>query len=476
MAESSKAQGISGPLPASQNVGWLNEVTAQAWTFINSAVAQFAKTALVEELEKQTSLVGKLVKVQNLDIGTEPFSLNGVTVEPNPRKLDRIAIDFDFTYDGNPDIDATLAGAPLGIDNVKFAGRLRVIIGPLMHQLPIIGAISFFFVHEPTFDFNLTGILQVGDFWIIRNAVDSAVRTCIQEIAILPNRQVILLDKTGAVDANLVKHPFPQSVMFVTIVDITNVEDKDLFGGGSDVYVQLKVGGSEYRTSVKDDVETTTVIFNERVDMLLEETFDQILTISVFDEDNLLSDDTLGHTSVNLSSVAKDTTISLKLSDTKKESNITLCFQPMLLSQWKPIVSPRKDISGETLPSHLLIVKIGAVYDLPNADSNGYTATVSLLDHEPQKKSLDIVTDAESGTVLNHSPAEDNRQCRFLISRVDGTITIEISDRDVSIGQFNLTFDNLRMAEEMCIKGQFTLDSGTLLDLHYQLFGIVPCP
>jgi len=47
--------------------------------------------------------------------------------------------------------------------NYKMSGMLRVIMKPLISQIPLFGGIQIFFLNSPSVDFNLIGVVDVLD-------------------------------------------------------------------------------------------------------------------------------------------------------------------------------------------------------------------------------------------------------------------------------------------------------------------------
>ena len=54
-----------------------------------------------------------------------------------------------FSYAGDAHIKAKLKGIVCGIKDVQFVGEIRVILSPLINTIPLIGAVTFFFLRRP---------------------------------------------------------------------------------------------------------------------------------------------------------------------------------------------------------------------------------------------------------------------------------------------------------------------------------------
>lgn len=66
-------------------------------------------------------------------------------------------------YAGDCDIRFRLKGLKGGVKDFQLAGMLRVVMKPLISQIPLVGGLQIFFLNSPTIDFNLIGVADVLD-------------------------------------------------------------------------------------------------------------------------------------------------------------------------------------------------------------------------------------------------------------------------------------------------------------------------
>jgi Ca2+-dependent lipid-binding protein len=80
-------------------------------------------------------------------------------------KLSNSLINFQpFSYGGDCDITFSVKGVKAGIKDFQVSGLVRVVMKPLLTQMPMIGGLQVFFLNNPEIDFNLVGIADVLDF------------------------------------------------------------------------------------------------------------------------------------------------------------------------------------------------------------------------------------------------------------------------------------------------------------------------
>jgi Ca2+-dependent lipid-binding protein len=51
-----------------------------------------------------------------------------------------------------------------GIKDFQVSGLVRIVMKPLLAQMPLVGGMQVFFLNNPDIDFNLVGIADVLDF------------------------------------------------------------------------------------------------------------------------------------------------------------------------------------------------------------------------------------------------------------------------------------------------------------------------
>jgi hypothetical protein len=54
-----------------------------------------------------------------------------------------------LSYAGDARIKAKVKGIVCGIKDIQFVGDLRIILSPLINTIPLVGAVTYFFLKKP---------------------------------------------------------------------------------------------------------------------------------------------------------------------------------------------------------------------------------------------------------------------------------------------------------------------------------------
>jgi Ca2+-dependent lipid-binding protein len=192
----------------------------------------------------------KNFKFLRSELGHDYLVVDRVTV--HKRYKDAIAMDLDISFTGKPDIMmkvSPLAGS-FGIEELRWSGRLSVLMRPLTTTLPCIGAIQAAFVDHPDIYLNFSGAAAFADIGPVEKVVRKVMRDVVASMFVLPNRFLFKLN--DAVDFFDVYYP-PLGALEVTIVEGRGfVKDKKagLIKTTPDLYAGAKFGLVKTKTKV----------------------------------------------------------------------------------------------------------------------------------------------------------------------------------------------------------------------------------
>ena len=132
---------------------------------------------------------------KNSNLGTEsPRLSNLVLIDTSGPS---IVIEVDVEYDGNcyfdMEVDTVFGTIPMGLDEVKFSGSMRLELADLIPILPFVSAALVYFVNPPVIDFNLTKAANIVDFAPIAKKVRKLLADAVAAQIVSPNRIVIPL-------------------------------------------------------------------------------------------------------------------------------------------------------------------------------------------------------------------------------------------------------------------------------------------
>nr|CAD7443450.1 unnamed protein product [Timema bartmani] len=150
--------------PDVERVEWLNRILRQVWPNLN----HWAKGLLKDTIEpsvRDALVAYKLhgFRFDKMILGSIPLRVGGVKVYDRNVDRNEIILDMDLFYAGDCDISFFLSGIRGGIKDFQIHGMMRVVLKPLIQQMPLVGGIQLFFLNNPTIDFNLVGVADLLD-------------------------------------------------------------------------------------------------------------------------------------------------------------------------------------------------------------------------------------------------------------------------------------------------------------------------
>ncbi|MGH0170523.1 UNVERIFIED_CONTAM: hypothetical protein FKN15_002727 [Acipenser sinensis] len=231
-----------------------------------------------------------------IDMGDKPLRINGVKVYTENVDTRQIILDLQISFVGNTEIDVEIKKyfCRAGVKSIQLSGTMRVILEPLIGDMPIIGAVSLFFLRKPLLDINWTGITNILDIPGLNGLSDTVISDIICNYLVLPNRITVPL--VGDVQLAQLRFPMPKGVLRIHFLEAQDLIGKDTFlkgmiKGKSDPYAVIQVGRHLFQTkTIKENLNPK---WKEIFEALVYENPGQQLEIELFDEDTD-KDDFLG--------------------------------------------------------------------------------------------------------------------------------------------------------------------------------------
>ncbi|XP_023238377.1 extended synaptotagmin-2-like [Centruroides sculpturatus] len=238
--------------------------------------------------------------------------------------------------------------------------------------MPLIGAVTVFFLNNPAIDFNLTNLADVFDTPGLSDLLRKAILDQLAALMVLPNKITVQL--ISDIPSKTLKLPNPDGILRIEALGAKELVRADvgvLGMGKSDPYAIILVGAQEFRTSVIKN--TITPKWNYICEAIVDQLHGQALEIEVMDEDQGSKDDFLGRISIPINSLitkGKDD-MWLQLEETKsgliniRVTWFALSSDPLDLPN--QIALNRSTGMKYSLSSALLIVFLDSAKHLPNA-------------------------------------------------------------------------------------------------------------
>ncbi|XP_016094536.1 extended synaptotagmin-2-A-like [Sinocyclocheilus grahami] len=356
--------------PDVEKVEWLNKTVKQMWPYVCQFVEKLFKET-IEPAIKETNAHLSTFGFIKIDLGDQPLRINGVKVYSENVDKRQIIMDLQISFVGNTEIDVDVKRyyCRAGIKSIQLHGVLRVILEPLLGSMPLVGALSVFFLKKPLLDINWTGLTNILDIPGLNGFSDHMIQDIISTYMVLPNRITVpLIDE---VELAQLRFPMPKGVLRIHFLEAQNLEVKDTYLGGlikgkSDPYGMLLVSNQLFRS--KTIKECLHPKWNEVYEALVYEHSGQHLEIELFDEDPD-KDDFLGSLIIDLSELHKEQKVDewfdLEEVATGK-LHLRLEWLSLYPSAEKLDQVLRSIRANDNLSSTLLVVYLDSASNLPN--------------------------------------------------------------------------------------------------------------
>ncbi|XP_026123556.1 extended synaptotagmin-2 isoform X4 [Carassius auratus] len=355
--------------PDVERVEWLNKTVKQMWPYVCQFVEKLFKET-IEPAIKEANAHLSTFSFTKIDLGDKPLRINGVKVYSENVDKRQIIMDLQISYVGNTEIDVDVKRfyCRAGIKSIQIHGVLRVILEPLLGNMPLVGALSLFFLKKPLLDINWTGLTNILDIPGLNGFSEHMIQDIISTYMVLPNRITVPL--IGEVELAQLRFPMPKGVLRIHFLEAQNLEVKDTYLGGlikgkSDPYGMLLVSNQLFRS--KTIKECLHPKWNEVYEALVYEHSGQHLEIELFDEDPD-KDDFLGSLMIDLSELHKEQKVDewFDLEEvTTGKLHLRLEWLSLYPSAEKLDQVLRSIRANENLSSALLVVYLDSASNLP---------------------------------------------------------------------------------------------------------------
>lgn len=283
-----------------EKMEWLNRILEKTWPYYDEAICKTIKEQ-VEPLMMKFKPPGLIKKIyfQKLTFGDDPFRVEGIRVDKENKE--EVCIEVDYRWAGDANIFLAIE-LPAGgqatrlvpkVSNLAVSGTLRVILKPLVPEIPGFGAAVVSLRKPPIVRFSLDFGKSMGGGYTagaIKAWLDPFLRETVSGMMLWPRRMVIpILPEavTGPLDDLYLRH---KGALQIDVVDARNLPRMDTMGT-TDAFLELftlvdpKKPDSVEKTKVIKN--TLNPVWNERHWLLVQEPTTQSLHVECFDRDYL---------------------------------------------------------------------------------------------------------------------------------------------------------------------------------------------
>uniref|UniRef100_A0A8C7WT82 Extended synaptotagmin-like protein 1b n=1 Tax=Oryzias sinensis TaxID=183150 RepID=A0A8C7WT82_9TELE len=261
---SSRLSKIKRDLPAWVNfpdvekVEWLNKVLQQVWPFVGQYLEKLLVETIAPSIRSSTTHL-QTFNFTKVDMGDKAMKVVGIKAHTENDK-GQVLLDLYISYVGNVEINVEVKRyfCKAGVKGIQLHGMMRVILEPLIGDVPIVGAVTMFFIRRPKLDINWTGLTNLFDIPGVNAKSDSMIMDAIASFLVLPNRLVVPL----VPDLHLaqLRCPLPRGVVRIHLLEAQNLPAKDhnvkgVMAGLSDPYAVLRVGPQTFTSKHIDNTD-----------------------------------------------------------------------------------------------------------------------------------------------------------------------------------------------------------------------------
>ncbi|XP_056606142.1 extended synaptotagmin-1 isoform X1 [Triplophysa dalaica] len=291
--------------PDVEKVEWLNKVIQQAWPFIGQYLEKLLTETIAPSIRGSSSHLQTL-NFTKIDFGDKPMKVVGVKAHTENEK-GQILLDVYISYVGDAEINVEVKRyfCKAGVKGIQLNGMMRVILEPLIGDVPIVGAVTMFFIQRPKLFINWTGLTNLLDIPGLNVMSDTMIMDAIASCLVLPNRLTVPL--VPDLPVAQLRCPLPRGVVRIHLLEAERLASKDnyvkgVIAGMSDPYALLRVGPQTFTSRHQDN--TLNPKWDEMYEVIVHEVPGQELEVEVFDKDHD-HDDFLGRTKLDLGIVKK---------------------------------------------------------------------------------------------------------------------------------------------------------------------------
>ncbi|KAF6275947.1 extended synaptotagmin 2 [Rhinolophus ferrumequinum] len=450
--------------PDTERAEWLNKTVKHMWPFICQFIEKLFRET-IEPAVRGANAHLSTFSFTKVDMGQQPLRINGVKVYTENVDKRQIILDLQISFVGNCEIDLEIKRyfCRAGVQSIQIHGTMRVILEPLIGDMPLVGALSLFFLRKPLLEINWTGLTNLLDIPGLNGLSDTIILDIISNYLVLPNRITVPL--VSEVQIAQLRFPIPKGVLRIHFIEAQDLQGKDtylrgLVKGKSDPYGVIRVGNQIFQSKVIK--ENLSPKWNEVYEALVYEHPGQELEIELFDEDPD-KDDFLGSLMIDLTEVEKERLLDewFTLDEVCKGKLhlklewLTLMPDTSVLDKVLTDIRADKSPANDGLSSSLLILYLDSARNLPSGkkiNSNPNPLVQMSVGHKAQESKIRYKTNEpvweEHFTFFIHNP-----------KRQDLEVEVKDEQHQCSLGSLKLPLSQLLTSDDMTMNQRFQLSN-----------------
>ncbi|KAG7249621.1 hypothetical protein CRUP_020762, partial [Coryphaenoides rupestris] len=130
-------------------------------------VGQYLEKLLLETIApaiRGSSSHLQTLSFTKVDMGNKPMKVVGIKAHTENDR-GQVLLDLYISYVGDVEINVEVKRyfCKAGVKGIQLHGMMRVILEPLIGDVPIVGAVTMFFIRRPKLVINWTGLTNLLD-------------------------------------------------------------------------------------------------------------------------------------------------------------------------------------------------------------------------------------------------------------------------------------------------------------------------
>ncbi|XP_067553046.1 extended synaptotagmin-1 isoform X3 [Pseudorca crassidens] len=447
--------------PDVEKAEWLNKIVAQVWPFLGQYMEKLLAETVAPAVRGSNPHL-QTFTFTRVELGEKPLRIVGVRVHPAQRK-EQILLDLNISYVGDVQIDVEVKKyfCKAGVKGMQLQGVLRVILEPLIGNLPIVGAVSMFFIRRPTLDINWTGMTNLLDIPGLSSLSDTMIMDSIAAFLVLPNRLLVPL-VPDLQDVAQLRSPLPRGIIRIHLLAARGLSSKDkyvkgLIEGKSDPYALVRVGTQTFCSRVID--EELNPQWGETYEVMVHEVPGQEIEVEVFDKDPD-KDDFLGRMKLDVGKVLQAGVMDewFPLQSGQGQVHLRLEWLSLLpdAEKLEQVLQWNRGVSSHPEPpsAAILVVYLDRAQDLPLKKGNKEPNPMVQL-------SIQDVTQESKAVYNTNCPVWEAAFRFFLQDPRSQELDVQVKDdsRALTLGALTLPLARLLTAPELTLDQWFQLSS-----------------
>jgi len=293
--------------PDKERAEWVNNIMKQLWPYVNEYVRDLLFTTVEPAVE--SALKGFKLSPFKFDrdrvfLGQVPPRITGIKVYDTNTSRKEIILDVDLVFASDLEIVFKIKGISAKVSDFGLRGMARIVLKPLISQIPLIGGVQVYFLKPPEIDYNLGGVAGALEIPGLSRIVERIIIDQIKNFVVLPNK--FSLSLVDAIPKKTLKCPDSAGVLRVKLLRAANLVDKDGLGSGvSDPYVLMTVGAHTHKVPTKRDTCDPVWERDNVFDFPIEVVQGQELLLEFYDDDDRKDDEFMGRAKIQTSVVAE---------------------------------------------------------------------------------------------------------------------------------------------------------------------------